>query len=142
MCIILVNLSCSLEHFKSSNLITWMDGRCDSKFLSNLPKWTANNCEQQIATGYGMATLAWLKANGHLRAEWNRAGTIMDLLGTRIIQSSYKFIFLAAFLIQTKEQSQISTQNAHSWGYTDSGSWTAAVHVCFLPFHNCRYTVS
>jgi hypothetical protein len=31
-----------------------------------------------MSTGYGLATLAWLKKNQLLRPEWNACGTIMD----------------------------------------------------------------
>ena len=41
-----------------STLITWQDGCCFPQFLSSLPKTSQ---PIQLSTGYGCATLAWLK---------------------------------------------------------------------------------
>ena len=73
-----------MDNCNCSRLITWMDGRCDQQFLNKLPKWIDKAYPDQnkmVASGYGMATLAWLKEHGQIHPRWDRAGTIMDFLG-------------------------------------------------------------
>ncbi|KAI3411828.1 hypothetical protein GPALN_001891 [Globodera pallida] len=107
-----------------SPLITWMDTRCDQRFLQKLPKWTDGKNplkEKRIATGYGMATLAWLKEHGKLDGQkWDSAGTIMD--------------FLVSCLTQSKNVC-ISTQNAESWGYLSGYKWTIQESSDVFPTH-------
>ncbi|TKR76996.1 hypothetical protein L596_018050 [Steinernema carpocapsae] len=58
-----------------TNLVTWMDARCSKEFLETLPKWPHST----MATGFGCATLAWLRKHGRLPENGRfRAGTIMD----------------------------------------------------------------
>ena len=86
----------------TSNLITWQDGRCSPEFLSSLPP---TRQPVAVSTGYGCATLAWLQRHqpGQLRS-YSRAGTIMDLV---------------VWLLCSPEKTQMSAQNATSWGYFD-----------------------
>ncbi|KAL3078247.1 hypothetical protein niasHS_012134 [Heterodera schachtii] len=85
------SIGLGVDRCHCSPLITWMDSRCDEQFLRTLPKWLDGNDpqkEKRIATGYGMATLAWLKEKGQLDGEkWDRAGTIMDFLASLLTQS-------------------------------------------------------
>uniref|UniRef100_A0A915CXU1 Carbohydrate kinase FGGY N-terminal domain-containing protein n=1 Tax=Ditylenchus dipsaci TaxID=166011 RepID=A0A915CXU1_9BILA len=96
----------SMETWECSNLITWMDHRCNKEFLSKLPKWP----NETIATGFGSVTLAWLKQNNKLDSKWGSSGTIMD--------------FIATLLTNNAGQACISTQNAHGWGYRCGQQWT------------------
>jgi len=58
-------------------LITWRDGRClEDGFLDELNATGGG----RLRTGYGCATLAWLKAHGQLPARAESAATIGDLM--------------------------------------------------------------
>ncbi|KAL3103900.1 hypothetical protein niasHT_022415 [Heterodera trifolii] len=107
------SIGLGVDRCHCSPLITWMDSRCDEQFLRTLPKWLDGNDpqkEKRIATGYGMATLAWLKEKGQLDGEkWDRAGTIMDFMASLLTQSKSAFI---------------SSQNAESWGFVSDFTWT------------------
>ena len=91
-----------------SSLVTWQDGRCSQEFLSSLPK---TNQSIPLSTGYGCATLAWLKQfKSDLVEGFDRAGTIMDLVvwalcGHRMEDEPNDVV--------------MSAQNANSWGYFD-----------------------
>lgn len=43
-----------------SALYTWQDNRCDTSFLSTLPKPQSH---LKVSTGYGTATIFWIKKN-------------------------------------------------------------------------------
>ena len=91
-----------------SNLITWQDGRCSGEFLSSLP---ATQRSSSPSTGYGCATLAWLKRyNPDVLKEFNRAGTIMDLVMWRLCNGED---------VGGAKPVVMSAQNAASWGYFD-----------------------
>lgn len=86
-----------------SDLYDWTDQRCDKEFLQTLP--TPQSYADQIATGYGCATLFWLqKHQPNYLKRFNKAGTIMDLFATILCKNN---------------QVMISGHNAHSWGYFD-----------------------
>ena len=90
----------------SSNLITWQDARCDSAFLSSLPK-PRHLAKSPVSTGYGCATLAWLQRhNPNTLTRYDRAGTIMDMV-------------VCALCSGGSGAAIISSQNAASWGYFD-----------------------
>jgi len=59
-----------------SPLITWQDGRCHQNILEILEKQTG----YRINSGFGCATLAWLKQNSLIPSEARYASTIQDLL--------------------------------------------------------------
>ncbi|CAD5215184.1 unnamed protein product [Bursaphelenchus okinawaensis] len=102
-----------------SNLITWMDQRCDSKFLESLPIWRKRDGAKLafVATGYGIATLLWLQRNGMLQSNWDCCGSIMDLVG---------------FVLGCKS-SVMSDQVAYSWGFvTEDMEWQQDI-VDMLP---------
>lgn len=86
-----------------SNLYTWQDGRCSQEFLASLP---VSAGPIPLSTGYGCATLAWLKANmPEVLARYNVAGTVMD--------------FITCGLTGLHKP-KLSTHNAVSWGYYDT----------------------
>lgn len=101
----------SIESGGYSNLFTWQDGRCTEDFLSSLPMSSRNI---RISSGYGCATLAWLnKFQPERLADYNRAGTIMDLVVWDLCRDTSG---------GNKEQAPgvlMSAQNATSWGYFD-----------------------
>lgn len=108
-----------------SSLITWQDGRCSSEFLSSLPK---TNQPTPLSTGYGCATLAWLKQfKPDLIEGFDRAGTIMDLVvwalcgGHRLEEEEEDIVVMSA-------------QNANSWGYFDvtKTEWELEMRVQLL----------
>ena len=83
-----------------SSLVTWRDGRCTDIFLKSLPK-----ALKPVSTGYGCCTLFWFQRfNESLLEQFNRAGTIMDLV---------------VCLLCGVNSVPMSTQNANSWGYFD-----------------------
>ena len=85
-----------------SHLYTWQDGRCTEEFLASLP---ASAGPIPLSTGYGCATLAWLKANmPEVLAKYNMAGTVMDFITCGLTGS---------------HQPKMSTHNAVGWGYYD-----------------------
>ena len=91
-----------------STLITWQDGRCSPEFLSSLPKTTH---PIPLSTGYGCATLAWLKQfKPDLIERFDRAGTIMDLVVWA----------LCGHHLEEEKNIVMSAQNATSWGYFDT----------------------
>ena len=97
-----------------SSLITWQDGRCSPEFLSSLPK---TGQPTPISTGYGCATLAWLKRfKPELIEQFDRAGTIMDLI---------VWALCGGHCTSEGEEEEMgknvvmSAQNANSWGYFD-----------------------
>lgn len=86
----------------TSNLITWQDGRCTEEFLSSLPSAAQ---QTKISTGYGCASLAWLRKNKlDLLNRFDTAGTIMDLL---------------VCVLCGIGKPLMCTHNANSWGYFD-----------------------
>lgn len=90
-----------------SNLITWEDRRCTNEFLSTLPPTHTN---VPISTGFGCASLFWLKRNHlSLLERYDCAGTIMD--------------FIVCLLCQM-DKPLMSSQNAVSWGYFDVDNMT------------------
>lgn len=91
-----------------SNLFTWQDGRCTQEFLATLP---LPNSHLPMSTGYGCATLLWLKAHSiSFLDSFDRAGTIHD--------------FVVAMMCGL-DKPKMSFQNAASWGYFDAvnGEW-------------------
>ncbi len=93
-----------------SSIITWQDGRCSPEFLSSLPKTSQPT---PLSTGYGCATLAWLKQfKPEIIKQFDRAGTIMDLIVWALCGGHHT----------DKEEEKgvvMSAQNANSWGYFD-----------------------
>lgn len=63
-----------------SPLVTWQDRRCDEAFLRKLQEETG----YRLSSGFGCATLAWLRARGELPAEAAGACTIHDYLTARL----------------------------------------------------------
>lgn len=61
-----------------------------------------------VHAGYGCATLFWLQRNGGISDEFDRAGTIMDLMVSSLCDL---------------RESVMSDQNAASWGYAVSMEW-------------------
>lgn len=85
-----------------SNLYTWQDGRCSEEFLASLP---VSADPIPLSTGFGCATLAWLKAyRPEVLAMYDRAGTVMDFI-TCGLTGLYG--------------PKMSTHNAVGWGYYD-----------------------
>ena len=85
-----------------SHLYTWQDGRCSEEFLASLPP---SSGPIPLSTGYGCATLAWLKANmPEVLSEYDTAGTVMD------------FVICG---LTGLHKPKMSTHNAVSWGYYD-----------------------
>lgn len=85
-----------------SNLYTWQDGRCSEEFLASLP---VSAGPIPLSTGFGCATLAWLKVYmPEVLAKYNMAGTVMDFI-TCGLTGLYG--------------PKMSTHNAVSWGYYD-----------------------
>lgn len=85
-----------------SHLYTWQDGRCSEEFLASLPPSAG---PIPLSTGYGCATLAWLKANTpEVLSKYDTAGTVMD--------------FITCSLTGLRKP-KMSTHNAVSWGYYD-----------------------
>jgi len=98
------NTSESYEYFKSSDnvsrLITWEDRRCTNEFLATLPGTRTNVA---ISTGFGCASLFWLRKNHpSLLERFDCAGTIMDFIVCVLCQMDKPFM---------------SPHNAVSWGY-------------------------
>uniref|UniRef100_A0A915B377 Carbohydrate kinase FGGY N-terminal domain-containing protein n=1 Tax=Parascaris univalens TaxID=6257 RepID=A0A915B377_PARUN len=92
--------------FCCSPLITWMDSRIPQQFISTLPRWELGD----VHNGYGMVILAWLSSQSLIDPEWDRCGTIMDMLACYITQL---------------HRPLMGIQNAFSWGYcTREGDWT------------------
>jgi len=82
-------------------LITWQDRRClQDHFIHSLQHKTG----YALDSGYGLASLAWLKANQCLPRKTFSAATIADYLIARLIGSSKPFI---------------DPTNAASWGCFD-----------------------
>ena len=63
-----------------SPLITWQDGRCDEAFLRRLHEKTGH----RLCSGFGGATLAWMRAHDALPAGVAAACTIHDYLTARL----------------------------------------------------------
>lgn len=90
-----------------SHLITWEDGRCTPEFLSSLP---SAHQKAGISTGFGCATLFWLKRKDPGVLEYyDFAGTIMDFIVCIFCQS---------------DKPCMSSQSASSWGYFDVDKMT------------------
>ena len=101
-----------------SDLITWQDGRCSSDFLSSLPK---TQQPQPISTGYGCATLSWLKKySPEFVQRFTRAGTIMDLVVWSLCTPKTGNPPDCEFESERGHEVIMSSQNATSWGYYDS----------------------
>ena len=85
-----------------SNLYTWQDGRCSEEFLASLPGPAG---PIPLSTGFGCATLAWLKVYmPEVLATYDMAGTVMD--------------FITCGLTGLHGP-KMSTHNAVGWGYCD-----------------------
>lgn len=97
--------------FCCSPLITWMDSRVPTEFISSLPKWECG----ELHAGYGMVTLAWLASRSEIDKRWNRCGTIMEMLNCYL----------------TKQRvPMMGIQNAFSWGYCNrNGQWTVPENI-------------
>ena len=92
----------------TSNLITWQDQRCSQEFLTEI---RGHSVSDDLHTGYGSATLAWLARNSpQFLGRYRCCGTIADY-----------FVYVLCGL----QESVISDHNAQSWGYFDekSGNW-------------------
>ncbi|MHB0939038.1 MAG: sedoheptulokinase [Armatimonadota bacterium] len=63
-----------------SPLVTWQDGRCDEAFLRELHEKTG----YRLSSGFGCATLAWLREHDALPAGAAGACTIHDYLTERL----------------------------------------------------------
>uniref|UniRef100_A0A0N5A2Q7 FGGY_N domain-containing protein n=1 Tax=Parastrongyloides trichosuri TaxID=131310 RepID=A0A0N5A2Q7_PARTI len=91
------NISRDLEI--CSNLITWMDGRCDDNFIKNI--YSGNYI---VSKGFGFVSLLWLvKNNFNYVKSFNRCGTIMD--------------FVCCYLSNDFNNVSVTDQNAYSWGF-------------------------
>jgi len=64
-----------------THLVTWQDQRCDTEFLEELTHATGVS---SLRTGFGAATLAWLKKSDRLPARSRTAATIHDFLVQRL----------------------------------------------------------
>lgn len=96
-----------------SDLYNWQDNRCTNQFLATLPQ--PDSFADRVSSGFGCATIFWLKANSSQSLEqYDSGGTIMD--------------FLVAVICHLKKP-KMSTQNAMSWGYFDpiGHSWNENV---------------
>ncbi|CAB4066650.1 SHPK [Lepeophtheirus salmonis] len=102
------NSSDQFEVGDVSPLYTWQDKRCDSQFLSTLPR---PNSHLRVGSGYGCSTLIWLHQRNLLK-RYDYCGTIMD--------------FIIGMITETENPS-ISLQNAASFGYcnTITRQWNA-----------------
>ncbi|XP_070699806.1 sedoheptulokinase [Pempheris klunzingeri] len=92
----------------TSQLITWLDGRCSSHFLSSLPE---PDSHVSVATGFGCATILWyMKHRPEFLKEFAVAGTIQD----------YVVSMLCGL-----DGCVMTPQNAASWGFfnTSSNQW-------------------
>ncbi|XP_076867763.1 sedoheptulokinase [Brachyhypopomus gauderio] len=86
-----------------SQLITWQDGRCDTDFLSSLPKPESH---LSVATGFGCASIFWYSRHRpEFLTEFNIAGTIQDYVVSMLCG-------LGGCVM--------TAQNAASWGYFNS----------------------
>lgn len=83
-------------------LVTWEDARCSREFLDRLRETTG---DARISSGYGMATLAWLREHG---CGWD--------LRTRRVGTAHDW--LAGALAGTASPPMHAT-NAASWGCYD-----------------------
>ncbi|XP_077403797.1 sedoheptulokinase isoform X2 [Vanacampus margaritifer] len=95
-----------------SQLITWQDGRCDSSFLSSLPK---PDSHLSVATGFGCATIFWyMKHRPDFLKDFTIAGTIQD--------------YVVAMLCGL-DRCLMTPQNAASWGFynTSSNQWNVDI---------------
>uniref|UniRef100_A0AAF5DF48 FGGY_N domain-containing protein n=1 Tax=Strongyloides stercoralis TaxID=6248 RepID=A0AAF5DF48_STRER len=100
--IILWNSSITRKLEKCSNLITWMDERCDENFIHNIKKKVGESLK--ISKGYGLLTLLWLRENDiNFLLNFDRCGTIMD--------------FICCYLKDNFSEVFITDQNAVSWGF-------------------------
>ncbi|XP_072796427.1 sedoheptulokinase isoform X3 [Vicugna pacos] len=104
-----------------SQLVTWQDGRCSSKFLASLPQPESH---LSVATGFGCATIFWLLKNSpESLKSYDVAGTIHD--------------YVVAMLCGLTRP-LMSDQNAASWGYfnTRSQSWNLEIlRAAGFPVH-------
>ena len=83
-----------------SPVYTWQDARCSEAFLKQIPD---PDSHLRLATGYGCATLFWLRKNQpDLISSKDRCGTIMDFIVN---------------LLTENERVKTSEQLAASWGY-------------------------
>jgi len=84
-----------------TNLITWQDRRClHDNFIDTLQRKTG----YALDSGYGLATLAWLKANQQLPGKTFSAATIADYMIARLTGST---------------NPAIDATNAAGWGCFD-----------------------
>lgn len=107
-----VSSSVHLAMEETSNLITWRDQRCNTKFLRSLPP---PDSHLRLATGHGCATLFWMsKERATLLKKFDCAGTIMDYLVS---------------LLCGLDKPIMTPQTAASWGYfnTENKSWNTSI---------------
>jgi sedoheptulokinase len=65
----------------TSNLFTWQDKRCEADcFIAKI----AESGGGKLKSGFGAATLSWMKRNGVLNPIFQNSGTIMDWLVVRL----------------------------------------------------------
>ncbi|XP_037666556.1 transient receptor potential cation channel subfamily V member 1 isoform X4 [Choloepus didactylus] len=104
-----------------SQLVTWQDGRCSSRFLASLP---LPESHFSVATGFGCATIFWLLKNSpEFLKSYDAAGTIHD--------------YVVAMLCGL-QRPLMSDQNAVSWGYfnTQSQRWNLDIlRASGFPIH-------
>lgn len=96
----------------TSQLITWQDGRCDSDFISTLPK---PDSHLALATGFGCVTIFWLlKHRPEFLESFTAAGTIQDYVVSALCGL---------------ERCVTTPQNAASWGYfnTCTSQWNLQI---------------
>ena len=99
----------STNYQPPSFLFTCQDGRCDTSFLSSLPRTRQSVA---ISSGYGCATLAWLQRHCPEQLKgYDFAGTIMDYLVWELIGGADEGRMVL-----------MSDQNAASWGYFDQAN--------------------
>ncbi|XP_014783795.1 sedoheptulokinase [Octopus bimaculoides] len=95
-----------------SQLITWRDQRCKTKFLACLPPADSH---LRLATGHGCATLFWMaRHQPDFLKRFDCAGTIMDYLVSLLCGLTHPVM---------------SPQIAASWGYfnTEHVSWNTGI---------------
>lgn len=95
----------------SSRLVTWEDARCAQAELAQWNKCAERHALPHLASGHGMATLAWLaKHQSSQLAAFDCSGTIMDYV---------------ACMLTGKWRPVMDPSNAASFGlfHIDKGCW-------------------
>ncbi|CAK8677926.1 unnamed protein product [Clavelina lepadiformis] len=116
------SFSTFIEPDDVSNLITWLDARCDVNFIASLP--ISKTSPMSLSTGFGCATILWLKKNRpEFLMKYDCSGTIADYVVSRLCHLAEPIM---------------STQNAASWGYFDSHAKTwdrKVMELANFPMH-------